>query len=134
MPTSASLMQIGSRDATAICREVLRVLQGVTVDDLVTFEKVDYLLSAKGYKENHYAEITAELVDIIRLRGLYARQERWRPTLDVVFTSYEAFHGIVTPHDVEDFLSSAGPMAKTLSDDGLTDMIIMIKHQRQRGD
>jgi hypothetical protein len=43
------------------------------------------------------------------------------------------FSGIVTPKDVVELLGSAGPMAKTLSDDGLKDMIILMKIQRQKG-
>jgi hypothetical protein len=39
----------------------------------------------------------------------------------------------VTPKDVIAFLSSAGPTAKTLSDDGLLNIIILMKRQRQRG-
>ena len=109
------------------------MLEGVTVDDLRTFEKAAYLFSRYGYEAGDYAKITAELVDIIRLRGLYNQQSRWRPTIDVALKAYQAFSGIVTPRDIISLLRSSGPMAKTLSDDGLTTTIIVLKRQRQQG-
>ena len=51
----------------------------------------------------------------------------YRPSMEILFS------GIVTPKDVVELLGSAGPMAKTLSDDGLKDMIILMKIQRQKG-
>jgi hypothetical protein len=133
LPSSASIEVFSRSETTAICREVLRILEGVTVDDLRSFEKAAYVLSAKGYEERNYKQITAELVDIIRLRGLYDKRARWQPTIDLVFKSFVAFNGVVTPRDIEQFLGSAGPMAKTLSDDGLLNMIILMKRERQQG-
>ncbi|MFY9640502.1 MAG: hypothetical protein WA384_13890 [Rhodomicrobium sp.] len=134
LPYSASIETFTNSQTTVVCREMLRVLEGVTVEDLKTFEKAVYLLSAKGYKTDAYKQIAAELVDIIRLRGLYDHEPRWKPTIEVVWKSFSAFNGVVTPADVELFLSSAGPMAKTLSDDGLLSMIIVMKRQYQRGE
>ena len=128
-----SIEVFSKSDAIPLCREVLRILEGVTVDDLQTFEKAAYLFSRYGYETGNYAQITAELVDIIRLRGLYNQQPRWRATIEVALKSYQAFNGIVTPRDIVSLLKSSGPMAKTLSDDGLTTMIILLKEQRQQG-
>jgi hypothetical protein len=128
LPYSASISVFSRAETTAVCREVLRILEGVTVVDLQFFERAAYMFSAKGYEERNYKQITAELVDIIRLRGLYDKPARWQPTTDLVFKSYVGLNGIVTPRDVEQLLSSAGPMAKTLSDDGLLSMIVLIKH------
>jgi hypothetical protein len=133
LSATASIEVFSRSDAIPLCGQVLRVLEGVTVDDLRTFEKAAYLFSRYGYKAGDYTQITAELVDIIRLRGLYNQQPRWRPTIDVALKSYQAFNGIVTPHDIVSLLKSSGPMAKTLSDDGLTMMIIVMKRQRQEG-
>jgi hypothetical protein len=133
LSATAPIEVFSRSDAIPLCRQVLRVLEGVTVDDLRTFEKAAYLFSRYGYEAGNYAQITAELVDIIRLRGLYNQQPRWRPTIDVALKSYQAFNGIVTPRDIISLLKSSGPMAKTLSDDGLTGMIILLKEQRQQG-
>jgi len=133
LPPSAAIEVFSRSDAIALCRQVLRVLEGVSVDDVRTFEKAAYLFSRYGYESGDYSKIAAELVDIIRLRGLYDQQPRWRPTIDIALKVYEAFHGIVTPRDIISLLRSSGPMAKTLSDDGLTAMIILLKERRQQG-
>jgi hypothetical protein len=133
LPPSAAIEVFSRSDAIPLCRQVLRVLEGTTIDDLRTFETAAYLFSAKGYESGQYAQIAAELVDIIRLRGLYDQEPRWRPTIDLAWKSYQAFNGIITPRDIVSFLRSSGPMAKTLSDDGLTTMIIVMKRQRQQG-
>ena len=88
---------------------MIKVLEGATIEDLRTFEKAAFILSAKGYGDGDYKKITAELVDIIRLRGLYDKQPRWRPTIDVVFKSYVAFNGVVTPKDIDIFLRKFRP-------------------------
>ena len=134
LPPSAAIEVFSRSDAIPLCRQVLRVLEGVTVDDLRTFEKAAYLFSRYGYEAGDYARITGELVEIIRLRGLYDQQPRWLPTIELALKSYQAFNGIVTPRDIVLLLKSSGPMAKTLSDDGLTTMIIVMKRQRQQGD
>jgi hypothetical protein len=133
LPPSAAIEVFSRSDAIPLCRQVLRVLEGVTVDDLRTFEKAAYLFSAKGYESGNYTQITAELVDIIRLRGLYDQEPRWKPTIELAWKSYQAFNGIITPRDIVSLLRSSGAMAKTLSDDGLTMMIIVMKRQRQHG-
>jgi hypothetical protein len=54
-------------------------------------------------------------------------------TIELVWKAYSAFNGIVSPKDIADLLASSGPLAKTMSDDGLVDMIIVLKQQRQQG-
>ncbi len=130
---SASIEVFGPSDTKSTCNELLRILQGVKIGDLQSFDKAAYVLSRTGYRQGEYQQIVHELVDIVRLRGLYNKPDRWYSTIDLVVRSYQAFNGIVTPKDIEEFLRSSGPMAKTLSDDGLTNMIIIIKRQRQQG-
>ena len=55
LPPSAAIEVFSRSDAIPLCRQVLRVLEGVTVDDLRTFEMATYLFSAKGYKSSNYA-------------------------------------------------------------------------------
>jgi hypothetical protein len=43
--------------------------------------KTAFLLSANGYKKFEYAQIAGELVEIIRLRGLYNDRKRWERQL-----------------------------------------------------
>jgi len=68
-------------------------------------------------------------------RGLYNKPDRWYDTNDLIVRAWNAFNGAVGPRQIISFLRTAGPdMAKGLSDDGLTNMIILMKHQHQRGD
>jgi hypothetical protein len=74
-------------------------------------------------------------VEIIRLRGLYNKPDRWYDTNDLIVRSWVAFNGAVGPRQVISFLRAAGPdAAKGLSDDGPTNMIVLMKRQYQRGD
>jgi hypothetical protein len=133
----AALIEVMTPSAAApICREVMKVLDGPTIEDIRSFETAAYVFSRKGYKPDRYANITAELVEIIRLRGYYREQDRarWHPTLDIVWKAYEALHGAVSPQDIVVMLRAAGPeVAKGLSDDGLINLIVVYKHLKQEG-
>src|SRR5215469_3252959 len=107
IPQTALITVFGGKDATAVCNEMLKVLDQPTTDDLIYFEKVAYLFNQQGYSKD-YATITAELVDVIRLRGLYDKQPRWKETVDLLYRTYVAFHGAVTPEVAVDFLEGAG--------------------------
>jgi hypothetical protein len=109
-------------------------LEGVTIEDLLYFEKLAFVFSHEGYKKDKFAQIVAELVDIIRLRGLYNQQTRWEPTIELVWKSYQASNRLTTPHDVIVLLKESGQMAKTLSDDGLLMVIITWELGRRQGD
>lgn len=51
-------------------------------------------------------------------------------TFELVLKSYQATNGDIHPEDILYFLASAGPMAKTLSDDGLINMIAVLHTQK----
>ncbi len=121
-------------DTAQVCQEMARVLEGVRRKDITNFEKAVYVLHAKGYEGDH-KQITKELVEIIRLRGLYDKRDRWYDTNDLLVRAWTAFNGAVGPRHVISFLRDAGPKAaRGLSDDGVTNMIILMKRQYQRGD
>jgi hypothetical protein len=90
LPQSASIEVFSNSEAASVCREVLRIFEGVSANDIRTFEKAAYLFSHEGYETHNYAKITAEPVDIIRRRGLYNQQPRWLPTIDLVWKSFSA--------------------------------------------
>jgi len=50
LPLTVSIEVFSKSDTVSLCRQALRVLEGVTVDDLRTFETAAYLFSAKGYE------------------------------------------------------------------------------------
>src|SRR5579862_6843954 len=69
LPASASIEVSSWSDTAKICREMLKVLEGVTIHDLQTLEKGVYVLSFSDYEKGQYAQIASEFVDIIRLGG-----------------------------------------------------------------
>ena len=74
-------------------------------------------------------------MEIIRLRGLYDKPDRWYDTNNLVVKSWSAFNGVIGPRQIIAFLRAAGPgAAKGLSDDGLMHMIVLMKIQHQWGD
>jgi hypothetical protein len=134
LPPSVSIAVMSWSDTTKMCREMARVLEGIRRKDITNFEKAVYLLRRQGY-EGDNTQIARELVEIIRLRGLYERPDRWYDTNDLIVRSWTAFNGAVGPRQVISFLRAAGSdAAKALSDDGLMKMIILMKMQHQRGD
>jgi hypothetical protein len=124
LPPSVTIPVMTGSDTTRICREMVRVLEGVRRKDVTTFEKAVYVMQ-------HNAK---ELVEIIRLRGLYDKPDRWHDTIDLIVKTWNGFNGVVSPAQVIAFLRKAGPdAAKGLSDDGLVSMIILIKREHQSG-
>lgn len=121
-------------ETTKICREMARVLEGVRRKDITNFEKAIYVLQHQGYEADN-SRVAKELVEIIRLRGLYDKPDRWYDTNDLIVRSWNAFKGAIGPRQVISFLRDAGPdAAKGLSDDGLSTMIVLMKIQHQRGE
>ena len=54
LPDGSSIEVFTRSDTARVCRQLLRVLEGVTVADLRTFQKAAYVLSIKGYRTGHY--------------------------------------------------------------------------------
>lgn len=120
-------------EGTEICQQARRVLEGVRIKDLRSIEKGVYLLSSKGYRKGQYNQIAGELVEIIRLRGLYNKPDKWHQTIDLVWRVWTGWNGIIGPDTIIAFLKSSGKAAKTLSDDGLVAMLSLLKQQYQQG-
>jgi hypothetical protein len=134
LPPSVSITVMSWSETTKICREMARVLEGVRRKDITGFEKAVYVLQRQGYEVEN-TQIAKELVEIIRLRGLYDKPDRWYGTNDLIVRSWTAFNGAVRPPQVISFLRAAGPdAAKSLSDDGLLKMIVAMKRLHQRGE
>jgi hypothetical protein len=134
---SAAAIDFYTRSQTAqFCQMIAGVLEGVRIMDLRYFEKGALVLShsdCKGDSETADKAIK-QLVEIIRLRGQYKSRAKWEGTLDLVARACQAFKGVVTPSVIIALLRSAGPAAKTASDDALLMMLIMVKQRYQRGD
>jgi hypothetical protein len=96
LPPSVSIAVMSWSETKKVCREMARVLEGVRREDITNFEKAIYILHAKGY-EGENTQIASELVEIIRLRGLYDKPDRWYDTNDIVVKTWNAFNGAVKP-------------------------------------
>jgi hypothetical protein len=131
---SASISVFSKADAVGHCRSMEKVLEGVRVQDIRTFETVAYVLSRNGYHDAQYDQIVKELVEIVRLRGQYDKPDKWESTINVVWKGFEGTNHDVTPYTVRTFLKGAGPIAKTLSDEGLIHMIAYMHVAHQQGD
>ena len=132
LPPTAVVNGLAEADAKTICRS-MALLDGMRVKDVRAFEVAFIILRREGL-DGDAADITKQLVTIVRLRGLYNQPDRWSPTLNQIVTTYQAFNGVVAPQDVIDFLRAAGPAGKALSDDGFVKMLIVIKEMKQRSD
>jgi hypothetical protein len=134
-PTIAdTIKQLSRSDTMKICHEMLKVLEGVKVSNVREFSTVVFLFSLKGYEEGRYAQIASELVDIIRLRGLFDKPTRWEENNNLVWQGWQVTDNLIGPSEVQAFLRGSGPMAKTLTDDGLEKMIILMKIMHQKGE
>ena len=136
LPPSVSIPVFSWKETTKVCQEMIRVLDGTRHKDITNFEKAVAVLH---YGKLSYGtddmQVTRELIEIIRLRGIYNKPDRWYDTNNLIVKSWNAFNGAVGPRDIIAFLRGAGPeAAKALSDDGLISMIILIKRQHQSGD
>ena len=129
-----TIKQLSRSDMVTICREMLKVLEGVKVSNVREFSTVVFLFALKGYEEGWYAQIASELVDIIRLRGLLDRPTRWEENNNLVWQGWQVTDNLIGPSEIQAFLRASGPMAKTLTDDDLEKMIILMKVMHQKGE
>lgn len=109
------------------------MLDGVRVKDIRNFSEAALVLNREGYKGS-FDEITEQLVEIVRLRGLYDKPDRWYANLDIIVRMYESFNEVVTPIDAIEFLRAAGKAGKTMSDDGFKTMLIVLMEQKRQSD
>jgi hypothetical protein len=86
----------------------------------------------EGY-EGSYKQIAAELVEIVRLRGLYNKPDRWETTIETVWKAFKGLNGAVTPHSIIQFLTEAGDAAREWDDEGFTEMLAMLAVWHKEG-
>ena len=73
------------------------------------------------------------MVDSAEARGEANKPKRAMQTFEMIFKIAEVTAGRVTPTDIDEFLRHSGPMAKTLSDQGIEDMAFLMDEQRKEG-
>ena len=75
-----------------------------------------------------------QMMNVVEARGLTA-PDRVKSTLDLAYRVNLVTIGHVTPRDLNVFLRSSGDMAKTLSDEGLTNMASVVwEMKKQNGE
>jgi hypothetical protein len=136
LPPAASINFYARGQIERFCQTITGVLEGVRVRDLRYFEKGALVVTSSGCESDSETADKAikQLVEIVRLRGQYKSPAKWAGTLDLVARTCQAFKGVVTPSVIIALLRSAGPAAKTASDDALLMMLVMVKQRYQRGD
>ena len=96
---------------------------------------VDYteaMSKVAGYKPGQYDQIISEVAQIIKLRGQAKKPDRWPYTADIVFKTYSTSNTAITPTDFIGVLTGAGPLAQTVTDDGLIRLMLAYKHDRDK--
>ena len=76
-------------------------------------------------------DIAYQMMNIIEARGQEKNGKAIYSTFETVMKIFIGSEGHVTPKDLNIFLRSAGPMAKTLSDDGLMSMAALIQEDKK---
>jgi hypothetical protein len=67
LPPSVTIPVMTGSDTTRICRDMMRVLEGVRRKDITKFEKAVYVMQHNGYAKDGVL-IAQQLVEIILLR------------------------------------------------------------------
>jgi len=134
LPSSLSLDNAFSWSQTAnICRQMLRTLDGIRRKDIANFSLAIWSMRNKGYDAD-YLQVAKELIEIIRLRGLYNKPDRWKDANDVIYGTWVALNGSVSAKQVIAILRNTDEQrARALSDDGLRRIIVYAKQQNQSG-
>lgn len=80
-------------------------------------------------------DIAYQMMNIVEARGQEEDDKAIYDTFNTVAQIFNGTEGHVTPKDLNIFLRSAGPIAKTLSDDGLISMATVIwEDKKDRGE
>jgi hypothetical protein len=118
-----------------LCEKMSQTLSGVTADDVRDLGVAVAVFRHKGYKNGQQDEIAADLIDILRLRGLAHHHERWHDTSDLVWKIYSVEGDFVSPETVREFLKTIGlQQAKNITDDQMLTMLAALAVRYKNGD
>jgi hypothetical protein len=76
-------------------------------------------------------EITYQTMNVVEARGKVDNDKAIDGSMETIAKIFSGSQGHVTPRDLNVFLRSAGPTAKTLSDDGLLRMAAVIWEEKK---
>jgi len=129
MPDTAVFARIQRADAIRVCN-AMNLLHGVRAKDVRPFAQASAAMVVSGYG-GALDDIAKQLAEILVLRGLSESPDRWASNLDIVVRGYQAFRDKLSPLADIGFLLAAGPMAKTLSDEGFTRMLVVLMERTE---
>ena len=92
--------------------------------------KVIIVMQMNGSKDKP-KDIAYQMMNIVEARGQERNDKAIYSTFDTVTKIFNGSEGHVTPRDLNVFLRSTGPMAKTLSDEGLMHMAAVIQEDKK---
>jgi hypothetical protein len=128
------ILDLAPDQLVSMCQTAMRTMGLFGGPKLSDFNHLaDYteaMSKVAGYKRGQYDQIISEVAQIIKLRGQAQKPDRWPYTADLVFKMYNDSNAAITPTDFIEVLSGAGPLAETVSDDGLPRLILVYKHNR----
>ncbi len=122
-------------DEADICTTMQATLERLPSVALVReLSKAVFVMQAAGSKDTS-KEIAYQMMNIVEARGKENDNAAIDSTFNTVTKVFNGTQGHVTPKDVNVFLRSSGPMAKTLNDDGIMDMAaVMWEDQKSNGE
>lgn len=96
--------------------------------------KVIFVMHGQG-KESEPKDIAYQIMMVVEARGKEKDDKAIYSTFDTVFKIFNGSEGHVAPKDLNVFLRNSGPMAKTISDEGLMSMAALIwEDKKKRGE
>lgn len=124
------LKGVSWEEAGHVCEVVSASLgRPPTVGLLTNMAKAVFVFQANGLKDEP-KDISYQLMNITEARG-NTTEDAINKTTDVVFKCFGGSQGHVTPRDININLRAAGPLAKTMSDDGIFGMCALIQEDKK---
>lgn len=119
-------------DEIEVCNAIQASQGGVpSVQFFQDVSKAVAAFKVKGSKDDA-REISYQLMNVIEARGQSGADDATKfKTIDMVFKMYNGWNGRITPRDVNIFLRNSGPLANTLSDDGLVRSMALVMESKK---
>jgi hypothetical protein len=124
------ILMLSTTDMSAVCEEMARIMgRNPSVRTLRMLSNTVSAMKIKG-DTNGFAVNAYQFMRIVESRGQLNDDSAMMNTFDVVFKIFSGTAGRVTPKDLNILLRTSGPIAKTLSDDGLINIAAMLSSRK----
>lgn len=92
--------------------------------------KVIFVMRAGGI-QGSVKDVAYQIMNIVEARGQENNNQEIDGTLETVLKIFNGTQGHVTPSDINLTLRSSGDLAKTISDDGVINMAVLIWEEKK---